>query len=35
MTDTPELERLIEAGNRISALLGRPSGSRVARACSV
>lgn len=29
------LERLIEAGNRISALLGRPSGSRVARACSV
>jgi hydroxymethylglutaryl-CoA lyase len=26
------LERLIEAGNRISAVLGRPNGSRVARA---
>lgn len=29
------LEALIAAGNRISALLGRPTGSRVARACSV
>lgn len=30
-----DLQRLIEAGNRISALLGRSSGSRVARARSV
>ena len=30
-----DLQRLIDAGNRISAQLGRPSGSRVARACSV